>query len=70
MARLQRSGSVPYEWGKVCEVIGVDPYRVKDMRIDLLADGPVIVTVEVYLTTAMVRRVWPILQTEEAEGNG
>jgi len=65
MARLQRNGSIPYEWGKICEAIGVDPCLVRDITINLPADGPVVFEVELYATTEMLRIVWPILCSKD-----
>ena len=60
MARLQRNGSIPYEWGKICEAIGVEPHLVRDISINLPADGPAVFEVELYATTKMLRIIWPI----------
>ena len=61
MAKAWSMEPMPYEWGKICEAIGVvDPSRVKGITINLPDDGPVIITVELWLTQGMVRHIWPI----------
>jgi len=64
--------AVPYEWDKICSVIGVNPSRVKHIGIDISDEGPIIVNLDVYLTLDMVRAIWPIPDTETAtvEGTG
>jgi len=50
--------SIPYEWGKLCEAIGIDPSLVRHISIELPADGPVIFRVELYGTEELLSYVW------------